>query len=471
MNSQRIPFIIALIPLVVLVVLQGLIISSFGADALAGASQVGLLVTSAVAILISVCFYKFDYSAFETAIAKSISGVSTAIVMLMLIGSLSGVWMVSGVVPYLINAGLHIISPAIFLPTACILCALISIVTGSSWTTIATIGIALIGVGRANGFDDGWTAGAIISGAYFGDKMSPLSDTTVLASSTVGTPIFEHIKYMTKTTMPTLSVTILVYIVASLVMSTDGSSDVSAYVDGIGASFNITHWLLLVPALTAFMIYKKLPAVPVMFFATLLGVIAALVFQQETLAQIGEGDVFKGTMQSIFGSTAIQTGNAELDDLVSTGGIAGVMNTIWLIICAMVFGGVMTAGGFLNVIMQRIVSMAKRTWSVVASTAMSGIILNAVTCDQYLAVILSGSLFKQKYDSMGLKPRLLSRSIEDGTTVTSVLVPWSTCGMTQATVLGVATMTYLPYCFFNYLSPIVTVLMSLRIKGETTSAS
>lgn len=471
MNSQRIPFIIALIPLVVLVVLQGLIISSFGADALAGASQVGLLVTSAVAILISVCFYKFDYSAFETAIAKSISGVSTAIVMLMLIGSLSGVWMVSGVVPYLINAGLHIISPAIFLPTACILCALISIVTGSSWTTIATIGIALIGVGRANGFDDGWTAGAIISGAYFGDKMSPLSDTTVLASSTVGTPIFEHIKYMTKTTVPTLSVTILVYIVASLVMSTDGSSDVSAYVEGIGASFNITHWLLLVPALTAFMIYKKLPAVPVMFFATLLGVIAALVFQQETLAQIGEGDVFKGTMQSIFGSTAIQTGNAELDDLVSTGGIAGVMNTIWLIICAMVFGGVMTAGGFLNVIMQRIVSMAKRTWSVVASTAMSGIILNAVTCDQYLAVILSGSLFKQKYESMGLKPRLLSRSIEDGTTVTSVLVPWSTCGMTQATVLGVATMTYLPYCFFNYLSPIVTVLMSLRIKGETTSAS
>lgn len=471
MNSQRIPFIIALIPLVVLVVLQGLIISSFGADALAGASQVGLLVTSAVAILISVCFYKFDYSAFETAIAKSISGVSTAIVMLMLIGSLSGVWMVSGVVPYLINAGLHIISPAIFLPTACILCALISIVTGSSWTTIATIGIALIGVGRANGFDDGWTAGAIISGAYFGDKMSPLSDTTVLASSTVGTPIFEHIKYMTKTTVPTLSVTILVYIVASLVMSTDGSSDVSAYVEGIGASFNITHWLLLVPALTAFMIYKKLPAVPVMFFATLLGVIAALVFQQETLAQIGEGDVFKGTMQSIFGSTAIQTGNAELDDLVSTGGIAGVMNTIWLIICAMVFGGVMTAGGFLNVIMQRIVSMAKRTWSVVASTALSGIILNAVTCDQYLAVILSGSLFKQKYESMGLKPRLLSRSIEDGTTVTSVLVPWSTCGMTQATVLGVATMTYLPYCFFNYLSPIVTVLMSLRIKGETTSAS
>lgn len=471
MNSQRIPFIIALIPLVVLVVLQGLIISSFGADALAGASQVGLLVTSAVAILISVCFYKFDYSAFETAIAKSISGVSTAIVMLMLIGSLSGVWMVSGVVPYLINAGLHIISPAIFLPTACILCALISIVTGSSWTTIATIGIALIGVGRANGFDDGWTAGAIISGAYFGDKMSPLSDTTVLASSTVGTPIFEHIKYMTKTTVPTLSVTILVYIVASLVMSTDGSSDVSAYVEGIGASFNITHWLLLVPALTAFMIYKKLPAVPVMFFATLLGVIAALVFQQETLAQIGEGDVFKGTMQSIFGSTAIQTGNAELDDLVSTGGIAGVMNTIWLIICAMVFGGVMTAGGFLNVIMQHIVSMAKRTWSVVASTTMSGIILNAVTCDQYLAVILSGSLFKQKYESMGLKPRLLSRSIEDGTTVTSVLVPWSTCGMTQATVLGVATMTYLPYCFFNYLSPIVTVLMSLRIKGETTSAS
>lgn len=471
MNSQRIPFIIALIPLVVLVVLQGLIISSFGADALAGASQVGLLVTSAVAILISVCFYKFDYSAFETAIAKSISGVSTAIVMLMLIGSLSGVWMVSGVVPYLINAGLHIISPAIFLPTACILCALISIVTGSSWTTIATIGIALIGVGRANGFDDGWTAGAIISGAYFGDKMSPLSDTTVLASSTVGTPIFEHIKYMTKTTVPTLSVTILVYIVASLVMSTDGSSDVSAYVNGISASFNITHWLLLVPALTAFMIYKKLPAVPVMFFATLLGVIAALVFQQETLAQIGEGDVFKGTMQSIFGSTAIQTGNAELDDLVSTGGIAGVMNTIWLIICAMVFGGVMTAGGFLNVIMQRIVSMAKRTWSVVASTAMSGIILNAITCDQYLAVILSGSLFKQKYESMGLKPRLLSRSIEDGTTVTSVLVPWSTCGMTQATVLGVATMTYLPYCFFNYLSPIVTVLMSLRIKGETTSAS
>lgn len=467
MNSHRIPFIVALIPLLVLVVLQGFVIYSFGSDALEGASQVGLLVTSAVAVLISVCFYKFDYSAFEEAIAKSIAGVSTAIVMLMLIGSLSGVWMVSGVVPYLINAGLYIISPSIFLPTACILCALISVVTGSSWTTIATIGIALIGVGRANGFDDGWTAGAIISGAYFGDKMSPLSDTTVLASSTVGTPIFEHIRYMTKTTVPTLAVTVVIYIVASLLMSTDGSSDVSGYVNGINASFNTTHWLLLVPVLTALMIYKKIPAVPVMFFATLLGVVAALVFQAETLRAIGDGDIFKGTMQSVFGATHVQTGNAELDDLVSTGGIAGVMNTIWLIICAMVFGGVMTAGGFLTVLMQRIVTVAKHTWSIVASTAVSGIILNAITCDQYLAVILSGSLFKEKYRSMGLKPRLLSRSIEDGTTVTSVLVPWSTCGMTQATVLGVATIVYLPYCFFNYLSPIVTILMSLRIKGET----
>lgn len=464
MSDKKIPFIIALIPLVVLVVIQGAVIYTFGADALEGASQVGLLLTSAVAVLVSVCFYKFEYSLFDAAIAKSIAGVATAIVMLMLIGSLSGVWMVSGVVPYLINAGLHIISPAIFLPTACILCAIISVVTGSSWTTIATIGIALIGVGRANGFDDGWTAGAIISGAYFGDKMSPLSDTTVLASSTVGTPLFEHIRYMTKTTVPSMTITVVIFIIASLLMPTTGASDINVYVDGINSTFNISHWLLVVPVLTGFMIYKKLPAVPVMFFATLLGVIAALILQPEQLSTIGDGSIFKGAMQSVFGATNISTGNAELDDLVSTGGIAGVMNTIWLIICAMVFGGVMTASGFLEVIMRKIVSSAKRTWTLVGATVSSGIILNAVTCDQYLAVILSGSIFKEKYEAMGHKPHLLSRSIEDGTTVTSVLVPWSTCGMTQATVLGVATMTYLPYCFFNYLSPLVSVLMSLRVK-------
>lgn len=464
MSDKKIPFILALIPLVVLVVIQGAVIYTFGADALEGASQVGLLLTSAVAVLVSVCFYKFEYSLFDAAIAKSIAGVATAIVMLMLIGSLSGVWMVSGVVPYLINAGLHIISPAIFLPTACILCAIISVVTGSSWTTIATIGIALIGVGRANGFDDGWTAGAIISGAYFGDKMSPLSDTTVLASSTVGTPLFEHIRYMTKTTVPSMTITVVIFIIASLLMHTTGASDINVYVDGINSTFNISHWLLVVPVLTGFMIYKKLPAVPVMFFATLLGVIAALILQPEQLSTIGDGSIFKGAMQSVFGATNISTGNAELDDLVSTGGIAGVMNTIWLIICAMVFGGVMTASGFLEVIMRKIVSSAERTWTLVAATVGSGIILNAVTCDQYLAVILSGSIFKGKYEAMGHKPHLLSRSIEDGTTVTSVLVPWSTCGMTQATVLGVATMTYLPYCFFNYLSPLVSVLMSLRVK-------
>lgn len=464
MSDKKIPFIIALIPLVFLVVVQGAIIYTFGADALEGASQVGLLLTSAVAVLVSVCFYKFEYSLFDAAIAKSIAGVATAIVMLMLIGSLSGVWMVSGVVPYLINAGLHIISPAIFLPTACILCAIISVVTGSSWTTIATIGIALIGVGRANGFDDGWTAGAIISGAYFGDKMSPLSDTTVLASSTVGTPLFEHIRYMTQTTIPSMSITVAIFIIASLLMPTTGTNDINVYVDGINSTFNISHWLLVVPVLTGFMIYKKLPAVPVMFFATLLGVIAALILQPQQLEAIGDGSIFKGAMQSVFGATNISTGNAELDDLVSTGGIAGVMNTIWLIICAMVFGGVMTASGFLDVIMRKIVSSAERTWTLVGATVSSGIILNAVTCDQYLAVILSGSIFKDKYETMGHKPHLLSRSIEDGTTVTSVLVPWSTCGMTQATVLGVATMTYLPYCFFNYLSPLVSVLMSLRVK-------
>lgn len=464
MDNKKIPFIVALIPLVVLIVIQGAVIYTFGADALEGASQVGLLLTSAVAVLISVCFYKFDYSLFETAIGESIAGVSTAIVMLMLIGSLSGVWMVSGVVPYLINAGLHIISPAIFLPTACVLCAIISVVTGSSWTTIATIGIALIGVGRANGFDDGWTAGAIISGAYFGDKMSPLSDTTVLASSTVGTPLFEHIKYMTKTTVPSMSITVVIFIIASLLMPTTGASDIGVYVEGINNTFNISHWLLVVPVLTGFMIYKKLPAVPVMFFATLLGVIAALVFQSNQLESIGDGSIFKGAMQSVFGATKVSTGNAELDDLVSTGGIAGVMNTIWLIICAMVFGGVMTAGGFLEIIMRKIVSSAKRTWTLVGATVGSGIILNAITCDQYLAVILSGSIFKDKYEAMGHRPHLLSRSIEDGTTVTSVLVPWSTCGMTQATVLGVATITYLPFCFFNYLSPLVSILMSVRVK-------
>ena len=466
MKQERIPSsIVSFVPLLVLVALLSVTIYAFGDGALSGGSQICLLVASAVCATIGMWRYGVAWKAFEHAIETNVKRVTEAVFILLMIGALSGIWMISGVVPTMIYYGLQIIHPAFFLLTTCVLCAVVSLMTGSSWTTVATIGVALIGIGQAQGFHEGWVAGAIISGAYFGDKMSPLSDTTVLASSTVGVRLFTHIRYLVYTTIPALFCALVVYLIAGFTLPAGDATSIQSYAAALDAKFDITPWALIVPLLTAVMIWKRLPSLITLFLSTLMAIVFALLYQPNVLLEIASSGtdalaLFKGTMQSVFGATQIDMGTAELNDLVSTGGMAGMMDTIWLILCAMCFGGVMSASGFLAGISRVFLSFVRRTFSLVASTVWSGILFNLVTADQYISIILTGNMFKETYHNNGYEARLLSRTTEDAVTVTSPLIPWNTCGMTQATVMGVATWTYLPYAVFNYLCPLFSMIIA-----------
>lgn len=462
MNKKRhLPSpLISLLPLVVLVLMLVATIRAYGSDSLLGASQVTLLVVSAFCVLLGTTVLGVPWADFERMITKNVASVTSAIIILLLIGALSGTWMVSGVVPSLIYYGVKIIHPDVFLASTCIISALVSVMTGSSWTTIATIGIALMGIGRAQGFDDGWIAGAIISGAYFGDKISPLSDTTVLASGAVGVPIFKHIRYMLITTIPSLIIALIIFTFAGFMQQSNSSAEIEQFTSALAGRFHISAWLLVVPVLTGVMIARKVPPIATLFLSTLLAVVFSLVFQSDALREIAGGDLFKGAMQSVYGQTSLSTSNPMLTSLVATRGMAGMMGTIWLIICAMCFGGAMEAGGMVRGITQMFVRMIRGRVSLVASTVCSGLMLNLAVADQYICVLLTGNMFKKIYDRQQYERRLLSRTTEDSVTVTSVLVPWNTCGMTQSTVLGVPTLTYLPYCFFNLISPLMSICVA-----------
>lgn len=457
---------IACVPLVVLVALIACVVSVFGDDSLSGASQVALLIATACCVGIGLLCGYCKWNDFETVVGEKISGISSAIIILLLIGALGGAWMVSGVVPLLIYHGMTILHPTWFLVSACVICAVVSLMTGSSWTTIATIGIALLGIGKAQGFEEGWIAGAIISGAYFGDKISPLSDTTVLASSTVGTPLFTHIRYMLFTTVPTFCITLVIFAVVGVVQGAQGQSDVEEVRAALSHTFTLSPWLFLVPVVTAAMIARRMPSIAVLFLATLIACIAAVLSQAELLDQIAGNDYeglarrFKGTMIIVYGSTSLDTGVESLNNLVATRGMSGMMGTIWLILCATVFGAAMTVTRMIDSIMVGILRLVHGVVSLVASTAFVGFFFNVVTADQYLSIILTGNMFRDAYQKRGLQSRLLSRAAEDSATVTSVLIPWNTCGMTQSSVLGVSTLAYLPFCFFNYLSPLMTILVA-----------
>ncbi|MDR2968509.1 MAG: Na+/H+ antiporter NhaC [Tannerellaceae bacterium] len=466
-NSCRLPSPwLSLIPLAVLVVLLFFTISVFGADALSGASQIVLLTTTAVASFIAMAFCGVKWKKIEAAICENILGVSTALLILLLIGALAGSWMVSGVVPTLIYYGMQILHPNFFLASCCVICSIVSVMTGSSWTTVATIGIALMGIGEAQGFSTGWIAGAIISGAYFGDKVSPLSDTTVLASSVTGTPLFTHIRFLMYTTVPSLLITLLIFTLSGFNHEGANSAQIAAYSSALREHFNISLWLLLVPAITGAMIAGKVPSLITLFVSAALGAVFAVLFQPHLLQEIagaaeqGLSANFKGVLLSLCGSTGIETGNVELNDLVATRGMAGMMDTIWLILCAMCFGGAMTASRMLESLTGRLKRFMKKRLGTVSSTVASGLLLNICTADQYISIILTGDMFREVYEKNGYESRLLSRSVEDSVTVTSVLIPWNTCGMTQATILGVATLTYLPYCFFNLISPLMSIIVA-----------
>ena len=456
----------AFIPFLVLVALITCCIAVFGNATLDGASQVSLLAASAVSVLVGYVTKRLDWEDLEREMSDKISSCTPAIIILLLIGAIGGTWMVSGIVPTMIYYGMQIIRPEVFLVSSSLLCALVSLMIGSSWTTIATIGLALIGIGKAHGFDEGWVAGSIITGAYFGDKLSPLSDTTVLASSVSGTPLFTHIRYMMYTTVPTFCLSLTIFLIAGFTIDVSGHGNVAEFMDGLQATFTISPWLLLVPLLTGVMIARRWPSMVVLFLAIVLAIVVALVVQPQLVSQISGGTdgellaYYKGMMQACYGATDIETGVPMLNELVHTSGMAGMMPTIWLIICAQAFGATLTATGQLYDLMHVILRFVRGTASLVASTVGTALFCNVAMADQYLSIILTSSMFKDTYRERGYEPRLLSRSCEDGATVTSVLVPWNTCGLTQSTVLGVPTLTYLPYCFFNLLSPIVSIVVA-----------
>lgn len=461
-SMKKIPSpLVSLLPIAFLVGMLFATIRTFGSDALSGGSQVSLLTTTALCIFIGMAFYRIPWKDYEIAITNNVAGVTTAIIILLIIGALSGMWMISGVVPTLIYYGIQIIHPDFFLTSTCIICALVSVMTGSSWTTIATIGIALLGIGKAQGFDEGWIAGAIISGAYFGDKISPLSDTTILASSVTDTPLFSHIRYMLITTIPSLIITIIIFTVMGFTYETNNTQQITEFAAALSNKFTITPWLLIVPVVTGVLIARKVPSIITLFLSTMLAGLFAFIFQPDLLREIaGSENIFKGIMMTFYGSTSLQTDSSMLTELVATRGMAGMMNTIWLILCAMCFGGAMTASGMLGSITSVFVRFMKNTVSMVASTVCSGLFLNLATADQYISIILTGNMFSNIYEKKGYESRLLSRTTEDSVTVTSVLIPWNTCGMTQATILSVPTLTYLPYCFFNLISPLMSIFVA-----------
>ena len=466
-KTQRDPkFIEALIPIAVLIGSIIFIVRMFGDDLMSGGAQLAILLATAVTVFVSMVFCKVKWSNIEAAITENIKNISSALIMLFLIGAIGSTWMVSGVVPTMIVYGLKILSPKIFLFAAVIICAIISLLTGSSWTTIATFGVALISIGQSFGIPAAICAGAIISGAYFGDKLSPLSDTTIMASQNVGTPLFTHIRYMMITTTPTMTITLVIFLIIGFSIDIQPSSQTVELSGQISGLFNISPWLLLVPALTAVLIAMKLPTLITLFMASVFAIIPMCFAQPQFMRLLTEVadperiDVAKAVIQSIFRGAEPNTSVAALDDLVSTSGMAGMLNTIWLVLCAACFGGAMIGGKMINSITNTIIKYLKSTVAMVSATSFTGILCNICISDQYLSIILNSSLYKKFYEKEGYEPRLLSRTIEDSTTVTSVLVPWNTCGMTQSTVLGVATLSYLPYCFFNYLSPVMTILIT-----------
>lgn len=471
-RGEKPSWIVSLIPFVFLIAILVVVIKIFGADALSGGSQVALLMASGVVVAISMIFYKIPWKEFEEGITDNIKAVGSAILILLLIGAVAGSWMVSGVVPTMIYYGMKVIFPSIFLFASCAICALISIMTGSSWTTIATVGVALVGIGTAQGYEPGWIAGAIISGAYFGDKVSPLSDTTVLASSSAGTPLFTHIKFMMISTVPSFAIAMIVFLVVSLMHQTPSAVHTADFSNDLTSTYNISPWLLLVPVITGVLIARKVPAILTLFVASVVAGLFALFFQPHILGAIANDlvpdramqlsflDGFKGLFISYYGSTAIETGNAALNDLVATRGMTGMLNTIFLIISAVTFGGTLVGSGMLQSLTEMLTRYIRRRVTMVSATVGTGIFSNMITGDQYLSIILTSSLYQKLYKERGYEPQLLSRSVEDSATVVSVLIPWNSCGMTQATVLKVATLEYLPYCLFNLISPLMSIFIA-----------
>ena len=514
---KKTPYLLALLPILFLIGLLSINVYLYGDDSLGGSNQLALLFSGALAAIIGI-LYGNNWKDILEGISKSIKSVTPSIIILLLIGSLAGTWLISGIVPAMIYYGLQILNPEIFLFATAIITAIVSLATGSSWSTIATIGIALLGIGQALGLPVGLIGGAIISGAYFGDKMSPLSDTTNLAPAMAGTDLFTHIRYMMYTTIPSFIITLIIFLVIGFNYSTDISSEhINQMLNILSNTFTITPLLFIVPLLVIILIVKKVPAIPSLFIGVLLGALFAIIFQPHIVISkevSGETEstinsTYKGVINSMSIKTDLEETNNKINDIIpvkykskngeqlemkfseamtlgevdakhpavlesknrgnllKSAGMYGMLNTIWLIICAMIFGGILEVTGLLKRIAEPIINYAKSTGSLVATTTGTCIFFNITASDQYISIVVPGRMFADSYKEKGLAPENLSRTLEDSGTVTSVLIPWNTCGATQSAVLGVATLSYLPYCFFNLISPIMTIIyayLGIKIK-------
>lgn len=445
--AAAIPFVCLLASLLGVIVFRG-------ADAVAGYGPWILLGSAAIALGISASGRIATRRSLVAGLRRSASQILPAVPILFCIAMVATTWMLSGVVPTLIHYGLEFLSPALFLVTACTVCAVISVMSGSSWTTIATIGVGFMGVGTVMGYSEAWIAGAIISGAYFGDKVSPLSDTTVVASSTVGVDLFTHIRYMMYTTIPAFVIALGVYLAVGMSSGASAPSEGSDIAAALEESFRISPWTLIIPAATILLIILRVKTLYVLGAATLLGAAGIFIFQPEL--GLGLADVLK----SLAIGSAVETGNAELDELASTGGLLGMLPTVFLVLSALVFGGVMIGTGMLRKLTDAFTSRLRRRTSLVGATVATGLTMNCMTADQYLAIILTGNMYKGRYRAAGFSDKLLSRTVEDSVSVTSVLIPWNSCGLTQSTVLGVSTLAYLPFCIFNLLTPLMSILIA-----------
>lgn len=460
----------ALFPVFILVGMLAYNIFIFGDSALGGSNQFILLIGAAVAAVVGFR-NKVTYAQMMEEVAHNIKSTSGAILILLMVGALSGTWLLSGIIPSMIYYGLQILSPTIFLAASLVICSVVSLATGSSWSTSATVGIALIGIGSSMGINPGMTAGAVISGAYFGDKISPLSDTTNLASAMAGAALFDHIRYMLITTIPSIIISLIVFLIMGFSISSTGTADISDKLTAIDTAFNISPWLFLVPAAVIFMIIKKTEPLIALLAGALLGGLAAVIFQPDIVVKVAGGTAldfntaYKGILTALTTKTSIATTNAELNDLFAAKGMEGMLSTIWLIICAMVFGGVMDAIGALARISQALLNMFHTVFGLFASTVMSCLAINVTASDQYLALVIPGKMYKKAFEDKGLHPVNLSRTLEDTGTVTSVLIPWNTCGAYNAGVLGVPTVDYFIYAIFNWISPFTTLTVAaLRYK-------
>lgn len=457
---------ISLIPVLALIAIIFAGVKMFGEDVTSGPSQIALIFSTVLASVIALSYLKVPWEKLEAGMMDHLVKTGPAIFILLMIGALTGSWMISGVVPAMIYYGLQIITPTLFLLVAFVLSGAVSTMAGSSWTTVGTIGVAMLSAGQILGFPAPWLAGAVISGAYFGDKISPLSDTTNLSASVAGVDLYTHIRYMLITTIPGFILSVIFFTIVGFVLPVNNVLNIENQLHIIEGTFNISPWLLLVPVFTISLIVKKVSPFITLFSSALLGAIVACLFQPDICAQIAPESFSKGgtylysSLKILSGSVSIETGDTMLNNLTSTRGMAGMLNTVWIILCVVTFGGVMEASGMIQTITEKMIGYIKSTVGLVSSTVFTAVFFNITLSDQYMAILLPGKMFSETYRKLGYEPRLLSRTLQDSATVTSVLVPWNTCAVVQASVLNVATLVYLPYCFFNLITPVLTIVVA-----------